>query len=58
MKLKNWCINLILIVQAILICILAFECNNTMIFIISKIIIVILILLNNRIIKKYTNLFD
>lgn len=58
MKLKNWCINLILSIQILLIYMLAFEFDNTELFIKSKIIIVLIIIMNHLILKKYTNLFD
>lgn len=58
MKLKMWCVNVILIIQILLIIFLSSECDNTKNFIVSKIITLLIILFNNRVLKKYTNLFD
>ena len=58
MKLKNFCVNLILLIQILLIYMLGFEIDNTDIFIKSKIIIVLIIIINHLILKKYTDLFD
>lgn len=56
--LKDWVVKIILIVQMLLIVIMAAECEDLTIFIISKIIVASLFILNHLIICKYSNFYQ
>lgn len=56
--LKKWVENSILCIQFLLFLILCAECNNFIIFVISKIIVLIIFYINHVILEKYTRSFD
>lgn len=55
--LKNWVVNLLLVVQVMLVLLLAGDTSNLTIFIISKIILLAIFLINHFILYKYSKLF-
>lgn len=55
--LKNWVVNLLLVVQVMLVLLLAGDTSNLTIFIISKIILLTIFLINHFILYKYSKLF-
>lgn len=56
--LKKWVENSIICIQFLLFLILCAECDNFIIFIISKIIALLIFYMNHLILEKYTKLFD
>lgn len=57
MKLKNWVVNLILLIQVLLFIGLCCEADSTKVFIISKLIIIIPFTINHIILVKYSDIF-
>lgn len=57
MKLKNWVVNLILLIQVLLFIGLSCDADSTKVFIISKIIIIIPFIINHIILVKFSDLF-
>lgn len=57
MKLKKWMINFIILLQCLYFMLLASDCDDLKLFIISKIAIMIAMLINHYILYKYSNLF-
>lgn len=57
MKLKNWVVNLIVLIQVLLFIGLSCDADSTKVFIISKIIIIIPFTINHIILVKYSDLF-
>ena len=58
MKLKNWVVNLIVLVQILLMIGLSCDADSTKVFIISKIIMIIPFIINHIILVKYSDLFS
>lgn len=56
--LKKWITNLILMMQMLLFIMLGSDCENTILFITSKIVILLIMYMNHLIIKKYTRLYE
>lgn len=56
--LKKWIANLILMMQMLLFIMLGSDCENTTLFIISKIVILLIMYMNHLIIKNYTRLYE
>lgn len=57
MKLKNWVVNLIVLIQILLFIGLSCDADSTKVFIISKIIIIIPFIINHIILVKYSDIF-
>ena len=55
---KKWVEYILLTVQCILILILGAECNNFIIFMLSKVIALLIIYMNHKLIIKYTRLYE
>ena len=55
---KKWVEYILLTIQCILILILGAECNNFIIFILSKVIALLIIYMNHKLIIKYTRLYE
>ena len=55
---KKWVEYILLTMQCILILILGAECNNFIIFILSKVIALLIIYTNHKLIIKYTRLYE
>ena len=58
MKFKKWVENLLLLITIIAVFFLAAECENTITFVISKLICLSIILINYNLLKKYGRLED
>lgn len=56
--LKKWIANLILMMQMLLFIMLGSDCENTTLFITSKIVILLIMYMNHLIIKNYTRLYE
>ena len=56
--LKKWVEVVIVFIQVILFMILAGDCDDLKIFIVSKIIVLIIFFVNHLILVKYTKLYD
>lgn len=57
-KLKRWVINLLMIIQFVIFIVLCSDCDNLLIFTVSKIIAMFLFLINHTILYRYTDLFE
>ena len=58
MKLKDWVVNLIILIQILIMVGLSADADSTKVFIISKIILLIPFILNHIILCKYSDLFS
>ena len=58
MKLKKWVEYTIIFIQMILFVLLGSDCENTKLFIYSKIIILIIFGFNHMILKRYSRLYE
>ena len=58
MKLKNWVVNLIVLIQILLMVGLSCDADSTKVFIISKIILIVPFIINHIILWKYSDLFS
>ena len=55
--LKNWVVNLLVIIQIMVVLLLSSDTSNLTLFIISKIILLTIFLINHFILYKYSKLF-
>lgn len=55
--LKNWVVNLLVIIQIMVVLLLSSDTSNLTLFIISKIILLAIFLINHFILYKYSKLF-
>lgn len=55
LRLKKWVVNVIMIISVLLLILLGAECENTMIFITSKISVMFILFLNYKILDKFTD---
>lgn len=55
--LKNWVVNLLVIIQMMVVLLLSSDTSNLTLFVISKIILLAIFLINHFILYKYSKLF-
>lgn len=58
MKLRGWVVNVICLFQLLSIVMLFSECDNTIMFVISKAVIMLVILINHKILSKYSDIVE
>lgn len=58
LRLKKWVINVVVVVSLFLSILLGAECENTTIFILSKIVIMFTLFINYKILYHFTDFVD
>ena len=57
-NLKQWVVNTLIIINFIAIMLMSAECDDTALFISSKLIALLIFAFNNYLLFKYSNLFE